>query len=370
MAMLSDATLAYGERMVVALLGVDALIRRSGAAEDDRLVVLNMAPDHQPQTFTDLDAAIAHVEDLRRQARALPEADRRRYYDQLCVSTIALMRWRQGLLTFPDQISQFLHVPPLPASESELAALRRQISSLLTSLRYSGDLHTQCDAWHERHRVPADEVAGVLQELMDEAWDRTVQRFEIPAPRSDGMRVAMVSGAHFNARCNYLERTVELNASTNATRQSLKHLAVHECYPGHYVQFKLRETWYREGVAPTDGLLSIVNSASSVEDYPDPQDYCTLLLRPGYPRDIGEWNNAQYNSLVDRGEVTFNRGVRQQLYIQAQHIALSQRAWISVGQATDYAMVKPYVHGFVGSEAFYELIPRGNNWANITISPH
>jgi hypothetical protein len=29
------------------------------------------------------------------------------------------------------------------------------------------------------------------------------------------------------------------------------------------VQFKLRETWYREGTAPADGLLSIVNSASS-----------------------------------------------------------------------------------------------------------
>ena len=35
-------------------------------------------------------------------------------------------------------------------------------------------------------------------------------------------------------------------------------------YPGHYVQFKLRETWYnREGSAPADGLLSVVNTASS-----------------------------------------------------------------------------------------------------------
>ena len=38
---------------------------------------------------------------------------------------------------------------------------------------------------------------------------------------------------------------------------------MHECYPGHYVQFKLRETWYREGTAAADGLLSMVNSASS-----------------------------------------------------------------------------------------------------------
>ena len=29
------------------------------------------------------------------------------------------------------------------------------------------------------------------------------------------------------------------------------------------MQFKLRETWYREGTAAADGLLSVVNSASS-----------------------------------------------------------------------------------------------------------
>jgi ABC-type transport system substrate-binding protein len=133
---------------------------------------------------------------------------------------------------------------------------------------------------------------------------------------------------------------------------------------------KTLNDWLTIVTQPMSKTHTLIVQNGNIEDYPDPQDYCTLLLRPGYPRDIGEWNNAQYNSLVDRGEVTFNLGVRRQLYVQAQHIALSQGAWIPVGQATDYAMVKPYVHGFVGSEAFYELIPRGNNWANITLSKH
>jgi ABC-type transport system substrate-binding protein len=68
--------------------------------------------------------------------------------------------------------------------------------------------------------------------------------------------------------------------------------------------------------------------------------------------------------------VTFNLAKRRQLYVKAQHIAVSQAAWIPVGYQTYYTMMKPWVHGFVGSEAFYELVPRGNNWANITISPH
>lgn len=134
---------------------------------------------------------------------------------------------------------------------------------MLISMRYDGSLSKQCAAWESRNRVPPDEIPGTLQSLLDESWDRTVERLEIPAPRSDGMRVTMVSGVPFNARCDYLHRSVELNSDPVLTYQSLKHLAVHECYPGHYVQFKLRETWYREGTATADGLLSIVNSASS-----------------------------------------------------------------------------------------------------------
>ena len=141
--------------------------------------------------------------------------------------------------------------------------LRADLRSALTDGGYDGDLADQAAAWERRNVVPPDEVEGTLNELLDEAWDRTTERMEIPAPKSDGMRVETVSGVAFNARCDYLNRRVELNIDPILTLPSLKHLAVHECYPGHYVQFKLRETWYREGRAAADGLLSLVNSASS-----------------------------------------------------------------------------------------------------------
>ncbi len=122
-------------------------------------------------------------------------------------------------------------------------------------MRGAGKTETGC---------PPDEVEGVLAGLLDEAWDRTEEALlEIPAQKADGMRVAPVSGVAFNARCDYLGRTIELNIDPTLTRPGLKHLAVHEGYPGHYVQFKLRETLYREGAAPADVLLSVVNTASS-----------------------------------------------------------------------------------------------------------
>lgn len=133
---------------------------------------------------------------------------------------------------------------------------------------------------------------------------------------------------------------------------------------------KTLNEWLTIVTQPLNKTHTLIVQNGNIEDYPDPQDYCTLLLRPGYSRDIGEFNDPTYNRLVDQGEVEFNRAKRLQLYVKAQHIAVGTGAWISIGNANAYALVKPYVHGFVGSEAFNELIPRGNDWANISISSH
>lgn len=261
--MLSDKTMAYGEQVTTALLGVDALYRAE-SGDEEGLVVVNMATStHQPEDFESYVAARDRFEQLSAQAADLPEPDRCRYYEQLCQSTLAFMDWRQGDLPLSDQLNGFLHVPAEPASDAELDALRGEMRSLLNSMGYDGDLVSQCAAWETRNRVPPDEVSGVIDELMAEAWDRTDERLPIPAPKSDAMRVVPVSGVAFNARCNYLERKIELNIDPVLTRPGLKHLAVHEGCPGHYVQFKLRESWYHEGIAPADGLLSVVNTASS-----------------------------------------------------------------------------------------------------------
>ena len=261
--MLSDTTLAFAEDVTTALLGLDALYRTEN--DDDRagLVVLDMSTDHTPASFDTYAAATARFTGLKMRAALLPEPDRKLYYRQLCESKLAFIKWRQDNLPFENQISDFPNVPTAPASAADLDDLRDQMRTLLNGMSCGGDLVSQCQAWEERNRVPADEVPDVLNGLLDEAWDRTVQRMEIPAPKSDGMRVAAVSGVPFNARCNYLKRTVELNVDPVLTRAGLKQLAVHECYPGHYVQCTLRETRYRDGTAPADGLLSVVNTASS-----------------------------------------------------------------------------------------------------------
>lgn len=259
---LSDATLAYGEDLTCALLGLDRLYRAE-AGDGDGLAVLNMAPDHQPEPFPDYAAARARFAALEACAATLPEPDRQLYYAQTCRSSLAMIRWRSRGIAFAEQITDFLHLPAAPASDAELDALRAEMRGLLNGLGYSGDLAAQSAAWEERQRVPPDEVPGALEELLSEAWDRTVTQLDLPAPKSDGMRIEPVSGVAYNARCDFLARTVQLNLDPILTRPALKHLAVHEGYPGHYVQFKLRESLYKQGEAAADGLLSVVNTAHS-----------------------------------------------------------------------------------------------------------
>ena len=96
-----------------------------------------------PAAYPDYAAATAAWEALARDAAILPEADRRRYYAQLCGSTLAFIQWRAVGLPFADQLSRFLHVPAAPAAAAELDALRDELRHLLTGLGYAGDLEAQ-----------------------------------------------------------------------------------------------------------------------------------------------------------------------------------------------------------------------------------
>jgi hypothetical protein len=262
---LSDETLSLGMRCAAALLGVDALYRAE-SGDETGLVVLDMstAGEIDRASFATYDEARREWEAIRRDATRLPESDRRQYYDQLCASTLSFIAWRTTGLPFRDQLSGFLHVPDEPVPDDVIRDILTRLYEALGGLGYAGELAASCAAWQQHNRVAAADVGPVLSGLLDEAWDTTTARLlEIPADRSDAMRVATTGGVAWNARCNYIARTIEVNTDPILTRPGLKHLAAHEGCPGHYVQFKWRETMFRQGKAAADVLLSVVNTASS-----------------------------------------------------------------------------------------------------------
>jgi len=267
---LSDATLAFGEQFAESLLGLDQLYaveqgkdESTASGDIERLVVLNMSKTHQPRTYSTYSDAMSHLADLNRLAAELPEADRRLYYTQAIESAVNFATWRSAGLDFEKQVTGFLHVPSGPAQAPELDALKTEMRAVLTELGYAGGIEQQFQDWEAKNRVPADEVVETIMTLFDEAWDRTATVMDMPADRSDGMKVEGISGVPFNAQCDFSARTVRLNLDPILTLPTLKHLAVHEGYPGHYIQFKRRELAYQKGTGAADGLLSVVNTASS-----------------------------------------------------------------------------------------------------------
>ena len=263
--MLSNETIEYGKRLTPIILSIDELYTAE-TGETEGLIVqkLKTSENYQPLPLINYAEAREVLVKIKAEAAGLPEPDRRVYYDQMCHSLLAFIDWREKGLPFTEQLKQFIHVPAQPATDAELDDLRREMRTLLSKMGYSGDLAAQCAMWESRVKVPTDEVPGVLESLMDEAWERAENHlFKIPAEKSDRMRVIPVTGVHFNAMCDYAERKVHLNVDPVLTRPGLKHLTVHEGIPGHYLQFKMRETGLLQGTAAADSSLSVVNTAGA-----------------------------------------------------------------------------------------------------------
>src|SRR4051812_25981651 len=107
--MLSDATFQFGEDLIVAILGLDALYateqgkgEREAGGDIERLAVLNMSKRHAPAPYGAYDDAIAAFQELVARAAQLPEPDRQLYYGQTCRSAIAFAEWRSTGLSFSD----------------------------------------------------------------------------------------------------------------------------------------------------------------------------------------------------------------------------------------------------------------------------
>jgi ABC-type oligopeptide transport system substrate-binding subunit len=128
--------------------------------------------------------------------------------------------------------------------------------------------------------------------------------------------------------------------------------------------------WHTVVTHPLDQSHTQIVLNSWAQDYSDPQDYSFLLLRSGQRFNVGGWHDATYDQLVDRADGLVSPRTRAQLYIQAQHIALSQGAFISISYKVASGLIKPYVHGLVGTEAYNWLMPRNFDWAEVSVSKH
>ncbi len=234
--------------------GPDSLVRREG------LVAINLSK-RQPRPFRSWEEGEAALRDLAGRALVLPEGDRRVYYGEFVDSLAALAQWHTRGMSFPEQISRFIHVAAQPVSDEVLEGYRQSLSPLLAAAGYRGDLTSMVLAWQDRHRIPEERLEEVFMALQAEGRRRSLRLFDLPD--DPGMSLVGLHGVSYNAYCDYVGRKMYLNLDGEYTVPSMKHLVAHEIYPGHYVHMILRETLAAEGIAPEDVNLVVTDTASS-----------------------------------------------------------------------------------------------------------
>ena len=99
---------------------------------------------------------------------------------------------------------------------------------------------------------------------------------------------------------------------------------------------------------PTEGLQFYYSVWGA--DYPDPQNFLSLLLHSNVPNNNGHFSDPQFDQLVEEADKLGDRTQierRLQLYNQAEQIAVDKVAWIPLFYPKLNILVRPRVEGMV-----------------------
>lgn len=85
-------------------------------------------------------------------------------------------------------------------------------------------------------------------------------------------------------------------------------------------------------------------------DYPDPENFLDLLFYSGADLNVANFNNAEYDVLIEAARVETDIETRLALYQQAEQILVDAVGGIFYGHSrAGYLVTKPYIKGFVNT---------------------
>lgn len=110
------------------------------------------------------------------------------------------------------------------------------------------------------------------------------------------------------------------------------------------VQVQLREMEY-SALIKAFGNNEVVYFHRWGADYPDPQNYLSLLLHSKSKENHVGYNNPEFDKLCEAADVENDKVKRAALYAKAQRIAVDDAAWIPIFYQRDMELIKPHVTG-------------------------
>ncbi|ULH17540.1 hypothetical protein MF271_21035 (plasmid) [Deinococcus sp. KNUC1210] len=256
-----------GRQLTALTVGMDHLERRlsrgHGVLDSEGLLPIYLGDSLVPPLeLNDWDAVHHELNTLETQTAAYPAGPRQTFLQDMLRSLRTATRLFEGEeLSFREKLEGLVGVPAEPISEERLMEMHARLETLLGEAGYrSGTLAERVHRWESEGALDPSALESNFLELMASAQERTDRMIY---PTGDyTMRLNMVRGVPFTARCNFSVGQMDLNADLNFTRSALKHLVCHEVFPGHSTQLLYTLDRAKTGESTPDVLLCTTNAVT------------------------------------------------------------------------------------------------------------
>lgn len=90
-----------------------------------------------------------------------------------------------------------------------------------------------------------------------------------------------------------------------------------------------------------------------IADYPDPENFVDILFHTNSGLNHMHYSNPQVDRLLESARVETIQKRRQDLFLEAESLIVSDAPWVPLWNSVDYVLTKPYVKGVVHSAAIF-----------------
>ncbi|MCQ1838760.1 hypothetical protein [Neorhizobium galegae] len=260
-----------GGELAAIAAGLDLLYRsrngNAGILDAEGLIPVAVA-EVSPRPFGTYEEAESALLSLRDRLGQAENALRRDWLDEMSDSLLALITtFRGDTISFAERLERQIRVDVRDIPEEIIARYHKGIREALDELGFrGGNLSEDLARWEERARIPSDKVLDVLADFQRQARARCgalATALKADWLGGEWLKPIGQRNVPYSAYCDFPERRLLLNVDFPYTAFSLKHLAVHEAFPGHLVHLKLRERRVAEDLMPLDAAQVVTSSASS-----------------------------------------------------------------------------------------------------------
>jgi hypothetical protein len=254
-----------GRRLTALAVGIDQLERRlsdgKGVLDTEGLIPIYLGNDLvSGTTFETWDQVFGQLRKLESEAVAYPPGSRRVFLTAMLDSLRAAAQLFNGTeLSFGEKLERLVGVPARAVPTEQLKEMQSDLETMLEKSGYHhGNVSERVMRWERERFLESDKIESTFEALMLEGQQRTDAM--VFSTKDYKMKLNLVSGVPYTARCNFNQGLMDLNSDLMFTRSALKHLVAHEVFPGHSTQLLYTLDAAQRGSSNPDVLLCTANT--------------------------------------------------------------------------------------------------------------